>query len=42
MEAAIHFNPCGAKSWKSMLEKHVTKNAPCEAFFGQRRPTTKF
>jgi hypothetical protein len=24
------------------LEKHVTKNAPCEALFGQRRPTTKF
>jgi hypothetical protein len=24
------------------LEKHVTKNAPCEALFGRRRPTTKF
>jgi hypothetical protein len=24
------------------LEKHVTKNAPCEVFFDQRRPTTKF
>jgi hypothetical protein len=24
------------------LEKHVTKNAPCEVLFGQRRPATKF
>lgn len=24
--------------WCNKLEKHVAKNAPCEVFFGQRRP----
>lgn len=24
------------------LERHVTKNAPCEALFGRRRPATNF
>jgi hypothetical protein len=28
--------------WCDQLEKHVTKNAPCEAEFGKRRPTTGF
>ena len=28
--------------WCRKLKKHVTKNAPCEVLFGQRRPTTKF
>jgi len=28
--------------WCNQLKKHVTKNAPCEALFGKRRPTTKF
>ena len=28
--------------WCKKLEKHVTKNAPCEAAFGKRRPTTGF
>jgi hypothetical protein len=28
--------------WCTRLEKHVTKNAPCEAEFGSRRPTTGF
>lgn len=28
--------------WCNKLEKHVTKNAPCEAQFGRRRPTTGF
>jgi len=28
--------------WCALLEKHVTKNAPCEAEFGARRPTTGF
>jgi hypothetical protein len=26
--------------WCRLLEKHVTKNAPCEKTFGARRPTT--
>ncbi len=26
----------------TLLNKHVTKNAPCEAEFGARRPTTGF
>jgi hypothetical protein len=26
--------------WCEKLGKHVTKNAPCEALFGKRRPTT--
>jgi len=26
--------------WCEVLEKHVTKNAPCEKKFGKRRPTT--
>jgi hypothetical protein len=25
--------------WCRKLKKHVTKNAPCEALFGKRRPT---
>jgi hypothetical protein len=28
--------------WCKKLEKHVTKNAPCEVSFGKRRPTTGF
>jgi hypothetical protein len=28
--------------WCQKLNKHVTKNAPCEAVFGERRPTTGF
>jgi hypothetical protein len=28
--------------WCNKLKKHVTKNAPCEAAFGKRRPTTGF
>ncbi len=28
--------------WCKKLEKHVTKNSPCEALFGSRRPTTGF
>ncbi len=28
--------------WCRKLEKHVTKNAPCAAEFGERRPTTGF
>jgi hypothetical protein len=28
--------------WCAKLEKHVTKNAPCEDLFGKRRPTTGF
>jgi hypothetical protein len=28
--------------WCRKLKKHVTKNAPCEAAFGKRRPTTGF
>lgn len=28
--------------WCCKLEKHVTKNSPCEAIFGSRRPTTGF
>ena len=28
--------------WCKKLKKHVTKNAPCERQFGQRRPTTHF
>jgi len=28
--------------WCGKLEKHVTKNAPCEILFGKRRPTTGF
>ena len=26
--------------WCEALQKHVTKNAPCEKKFGKRRPTT--
>jgi hypothetical protein len=26
--------------WCEKLKKHVTKNAPCEDTFGERRPTT--
>ena len=26
--------------WCKKLDRHVTKNAPCEARFGRRRPTT--
>lgn len=26
--------------WCDALQKHVTKNAPCEKTFGRRRPTT--
>ena len=26
--------------WCKKLSRHVTKNAPCEAKFGRRRPTT--
>lgn len=26
--------------WCDKLERHVTKNSPCEARFGRRRPTT--
>jgi len=26
--------------WCGKLEKHVTKNSPCEITFGKRRPTT--
>ena len=25
--------------WCKRLKRHVTKNAPCEALFGRRRPT---
>jgi len=28
--------------WCKKLKKHVTKNAPCEAIFGKRRPRTGF
>ena len=28
--------------WCKRLQRHVTKNAPCEALFGRRRPTTGF
>jgi len=28
--------------WCRRLRKHVAKNAPCEAIFGRRRPTTGF
>ncbi|NOX87803.1 MAG: hypothetical protein GXO77_02175 [Calditrichaeota bacterium] len=28
--------------WCKKLEKHVTKNAPCEAIYGARRPKTAF
>ena len=28
--------------WCGKLGRHVTKNAPCEARFGRRRPTTGF
>ena len=28
--------------WCRKLRRHVTKNAPCEARFGRRRPTTGF
>ena len=27
--------------WCKQLKKHVTKNAPCAALFGRRRPTTR-
>jgi hypothetical protein len=26
--------------WCEKLKRHVTKNAPCEALYGRRRPTT--
>jgi len=26
--------------WCKKLEKHVTKNSPCEVDYGMRRPTT--
>ncbi len=26
--------------WCNQLDKHVTKNAPCEVTFGSRRPTS--
>jgi hypothetical protein len=28
--------------WCNKLGRHVTKNAPCEAYYGRRRPTTGF
>lgn len=28
--------------WCKQLEKHVTKNAPCEVIFGARRPKSSF
>ena len=28
--------------WCAKLARHVTKNAPCEARYGRRRPTTGF
>ena len=28
--------------WCKQLKKYVTKNAPCEAIFGARRPKTSF
>jgi len=28
--------------WCRKLGRHVTKNAPCEARYGRRRPTTGF
>jgi hypothetical protein len=28
--------------WCNQLGRHVTKNAPCEAIYGRRRPTTGF
>ena len=28
--------------WCWKLEKHVTKNAPCEVIFGPRRPKSHF
>jgi hypothetical protein len=28
--------------WCKKLEKHVTKNAPCEVIFESRRPKTRF
>jgi len=28
--------------WCGKLGKHVTKNSPCAALFGERRPTTGF
>jgi hypothetical protein len=28
--------------WCRKLNRHVTKNAPCEALYGRRRPTTGF
>jgi len=31
-----------AALWCSLLEQHVTKNAPCAAQFGKRRPKTGF
>ena len=31
-----------AALWCNQLQKHVTKNAPCEAIFGSRRPKTGF
>lgn len=31
-----------AALWCKELNKHVTKNAPCEVLFGARRPKTSF
>jgi hypothetical protein len=31
-----------AALWCSLLEQYVTKNAPCAALFGKRRPKTGF
>ena len=28
--------------WCKKLKKHVTKNSPCEATYGKRRPTAGF
>jgi hypothetical protein len=28
--------------WCRKLDRHVTKNAPCELRYGRRRPTTGF
>ncbi len=28
--------------WCGKLKRHVTKNAPCEALYGRRRPTSGF
>ena len=31
-----------AALWCKQLQKHVTKNAPCEVIFGSRRPKIGF